>query len=138
KRLSEEERALWHAWAARTQVQPLKGRDPFPAPPTPPAMAAPAAPAPAPPPAAPLLKLPPPELRIGLNPGGVDGKRLKELRRGKLRPERRLDLHGRRAQDAHHAVRSFLHDAWADGLRCVEVVTGSHTTAEYLTYGAED
>ena len=132
KRLSEEERALWHAWAARTLVQPLRGRDPFPAPPAPPAPPAVAATAPPPPapPAAPLLKLPPPELRIGLNPGGVDGMRLKELRRGKLRPERRLDLHGRRAQDAHHAVRGFLHDAWADGLRCVEVVTGKGPAPE--------
>ena len=33
RRLSEEDRAFWHAWAAHTQVVPLKGREPLPQPP---------------------------------------------------------------------------------------------------------
>lgn len=128
KRLSEEDRAFWHAWAARTQVQPLKGREPLPHPPEPPAVQAPAPP-PAPT-AAPAIRVAPPEIRIGHAPGGLDTKRWKELRRGRLRAERRLDLHGRRAQDAHGAVRAFLHDAWADGVRCVEIVTGKGPAPE--------
>jgi DNA-nicking Smr family endonuclease len=39
-------------------------------------------------------------------------------------PARRLDLHGRTAQQAFHALRDFLHRAHADRLRCVEVITG--------------
>ena len=59
-----------------------------------------------------------------------DARRLRDLRRGKQRPERRLDLHGKRAQEAHHAVRAFLHSAFLDGLRCVEVVTGKGPAPE--------
>lgn len=129
RRLSEEDRALWHAWAARTQVMPLKGRDPLPQPPAPPPVLAPA-PMPAPSPAAPVVQAPPAELKIGQAPGGLDKQRWKELRRGKLRAERKLDLHGRRVQDAHQAVRAFLHDAWVDGIRCVEVVTGKGPAPE--------
>ncbi len=131
RRLSEEDRAFWHAWAARTHVQPLKGRDPFPVPA--PRPTAPEAASPAPPPAPAVRKAaapPPPELRIGHAPGGLDARRLRDLRRGKQRPERRLDLHGKRAQEAHHAVRAFLHDAFLDGLRCVEVVTGKGPAPE--------
>jgi DNA-nicking Smr family endonuclease len=129
KRLSEEDRAFWHAWAARTQVTPLKGRDPLPRPPEPPPVQTPAVPPPVvtPPP---VVKAPPTELRIGHSPGGLDARRWKELRRGKLRAERRLDLHGRRVQEAHGAVRAFLHDAWMDGVRCVEVVTGKGPAPE--------
>jgi DNA-nicking Smr family endonuclease len=131
RRLSEEDRALWHAWAARTQVQPLKGRDPFPVPASPP-LAPAAAPAPTLAPSAPARTRPaaPPELQIGHAPGGLDARRLRDLRRGKQRPERRLDLHGKRAQEAHHAVRAFLHSAFLDGLRCVEVVTGKGPAPE--------
>lgn len=131
RRLSEADRAFWHAWAQRTQVQPLKGRDPFPLPPAPPPAPA-AAPAPAPPPAvtARTRPPPPPELHIGHVAGGLDARRLRDLKRGKQRPERRLDLHGKRAQEAHHAVRAFLHSAFLDGLRCVEVVTGKGPAPE--------
>jgi DNA-nicking Smr family endonuclease len=66
----------------------------------------------------------PPEIRVGEAPGGLDRKRWRALRRGELGAERTLDLHGRRAQDAHAALRAFLHGAAADGLRSVTVVTG--------------
>ncbi len=132
RRLTEEDRAFWHAWAARTQVLPLKGRDPFPAPVAPPVVVATPVAAPVAVPVAPAKRAKPalPELHIGHAPGGLDARRLRDLRRGKQRPERRLDLHGKRAQDAHHAVRAFLHDAWIDGLRCVEVVTGKGPAPE--------
>jgi DNA-nicking Smr family endonuclease len=69
-------------------------------------------------------------LQVGTPPPGIDGKRWRELRRGRTRPERTLDLHGRRAQDAHMAVRRFLHDAQADGVRCVAIVTGKGSSLE--------
>ena len=69
-------------------------------------------------------------MQIGHVAGGLDARRLRDLRRGKQRPERRLDLHGKRAQEAHHAVRAFLHGAFLDGLRCVEVVTGKGPAPE--------
>jgi DNA-nicking Smr family endonuclease len=49
------------------------------------------------------------------------------LRSGKLAPERTLDLHGRTAQRAFHALHAFLHAAYTDGVRCVEIITGRGT-----------
>ena len=42
-------------------------------------------------------------------------------------PGRTLDLHGRTAQHAFHALQAFLHRAHADRVRCVEVITGRGT-----------
>lgn len=95
----------------------------------------PAAPAPLPPtitppprppepPALPKRPAPPPPVQVGAQPPGLDSRRWKELRRGRLRPERTLDLHGRFAQEAHGMVRDFLAGAVADGLRCVCIITG--------------
>jgi DNA-nicking Smr family endonuclease len=67
---------------------------------------------------------------VNVTPAGLDDKRWRALRRGKTKPERTLDLHGRRAQEAHDAVRGFLHDAFADGLRCVAVITGRGSSPE--------
>ena len=126
--LTEAERALWQIYTSRAQVAPLPGKAL-----TPPAVPLPDPPAaaPAPPPAAtpappnrPALPHRGVELQIGHAPPGLDNKRWKALRRGETRPERTLDLHGRRVQDAHGAVRRFLHDAQGDGIRCVAIVTG--------------
>jgi DNA-nicking Smr family endonuclease len=35
-----------------------------------------------------------------------------------------LDLHGKTAQAAYHALDRFLHAAYADHVRCVEIITG--------------
>lgn len=125
--LTEEDRAVWAAYAAR--VAPLKGHamPVLPAitvtpPPTPPAAQQT--------PARPSAKLPPTPIAVGTPPAGLDAKRWTALRRGKLRPERTLDLHGKRVQEAHGAVRGFLSEAVADGLRCVAIVTGKGSTAE--------
>ena len=126
--LTEAEWALWQLYTVRAQVAPLPGKA-LPAPAAAPLLPQPAArPAPAPP----LVPKPAPaalphrgvELQIGQAPAGLDARRWKSLRRGETRPERTLDLHGRRAQDAHAAVRRFLHEAQQDGLRCVAIVTG--------------
>lgn len=125
--LSEADRALWRAYAR--EVVPLPGRELPPeaeAPPPAPVVADVPAPRPAPPPVRWTL----PEITVNAPPPGLDDRRWRELRRGRLRPERTLDLHGRRAQEAHAAVQAFLADAYADGLRCVAVITGRGSSAE--------
>lgn len=62
--------------------------------------------------------------------GDVDGRTLDKLKRGKLRPQARLDLHGMSQDEAHRALVSFLADAQADGKRCVLVVTGRGRISE--------
>ncbi len=126
--LSEADKALW-AVVAQT-VTPLPGRVP-PAPPpaitiTPPPRAE-AAPMPL---AMPARPLPPPPVAVGAPPPGLDARRWRDLRRGKTRVERKLDLHGMTAAQAHGAVRGFLLDAQADGVRCVCIVTGKGGTPE--------
>ncbi len=63
-------------------------------------------------------------ITVGEQPGGVDNSTWARLRTGKLAPGRTLDLHGRTAQHAFHALQAFLHRAHADRVRCVEVITG--------------
>ena len=130
--LTEADRALWQAYTARAAMRPLPGRAAAPAPPVPAQPAAAAKPVSAPQvaPAPPPSPRPPVELRVGAPPGGLDARRWRDLRRGKTRPERVLDLHGRRAHEAHGALRSFLAEAHADGVRCVAVVTGKGSTPE--------
>jgi DNA-nicking Smr family endonuclease len=144
--LTEEEARVWQGFVAAAGIVPLRpGEAPAePAPeaeaqreaPTQPAGAAPAAPvapaAPAAPvapvaPAAPVASVvpaPPPELAIGVAPAGLDRRRWEALRRGRLAPERTLDLHGRRVEEAHRAVVAFVAAAEAEGLRCIAIVTG--------------
>lgn len=66
----------------------------------------------------------PAPLAIGEAPGGVDRASWERFRSGKLATSRTLDLHGLTAHEAFHAVLDFLRSAHADGLRCVEIVTG--------------
>jgi len=120
--LSRSDLALWRAVTA--DILPLFGRVRPEAPaadPAPEAIAPkPVAPAPKPRPQRALA----PDIRIGEQPGGLDRRRWRGLRRGDAASERTLDLHGSRVNDAHAALRAFLHDASADGVRTVTVVTG--------------
>lgn len=122
KGLSRADLALWHAFTA--DIVPLHGH----AHPQEPAPEAPPEPPPPPPPAPPPRRTPhrphAPELRINEQPGGLDLRRWRKLRKGEMGTERVLDLHGRRANDAHAALRAFLHDAAADGVRTVTIITG--------------
>lgn len=122
-RISDEDRELWSAYA-RT-VRQLAGRSvsaPLPAPiPEPPAIAQPVQTAP------PLRRVPTTQstaLDIGAHPAGLDRATWSRFRDGRLPIARRLDLHGRTAQDAHQALGGFLRAAQADGVRCVEIITG--------------
>jgi len=115
RRPSEADSAVWAQFV--TRIAPLPGR---PAPP--PAPAPIAAPRPATPrPIAPRVAAP---LAVGLTPAGVDRATWQRFRSGKLATERRLDLHGRTAQRAFHALGAFIRTAHAEGVRCVEIVTG--------------
>ena len=98
--------------------------------------AAPIAP-PAPPPDTQKIHPSPPVARIvakpalrpaplvtGLHPSGLDKSTWNRFRTGKLPAARTLDLHGKTAQAAFHALERFLLAAHVDQVRCVEVITG--------------
>ncbi|MFZ6762623.1 Smr/MutS family protein [Pseudoroseomonas sp. WGS1072] len=125
--LTPADAALWRAYAAT--VTPLPGHELAPTA-SPPAEVPPAPRGPDPSPPAPRAPRAAASLHVGHQPGGLDHRRWKELRRGLTRPERTLDLHGRRAQEAWLAVRRFLLSAHADGVRCVAVVTGKGPAPE--------
>ena len=93
---------------------------------------------PAPPPKAPTVtrRIPPPPpapkaapLSVGIA-DGLDRRTMDKLRKGKMRPEAVIDLHGMTAADAHRALGGFLGSAYATGRRCVLVITGKGSLKE--------
>lgn len=129
RRLSSDEKALWNKVTrdVRALAPDTEGAADAPAPepaPGPPApakrvrRAAQAAPAPPPPPRAKLKPLPPSPFKSG------DPALDRKARRGRMPPERTLDLHGLTQRSARARLISFLKSASADGLRCVLVITG--------------
>jgi DNA-nicking Smr family endonuclease len=54
----------------------------------------------------------------------------RQLEKGKLAVEARLDLHGMRQRDAHVALRKFLKSAQGKGYRHVLVITGKGAPAD--------
>jgi DNA-nicking Smr family endonuclease len=65
-----------------------------------------------------LRALPPTE------PQHFDRKRLAKLKRGKIRPDARIDLHGMTLAEAHPALIRFILQSQAAGHRLVLVITG--------------
>jgi DNA-nicking Smr family endonuclease len=57
-------------------------------------------------------------------PTGIDGGRARELKKGALEPQARLDLHGMTEKVAHRALTTFLQGAQGRGLRLILIVTG--------------
>lgn len=131
RRPTQEERRLFET--AMGDVAPLAGRPTKTGPEAPDGEAPTAPPArrekKQPPAAAPAAKAPLPELRPGVA-AGVDRRTFDRLRKGRIRPEARLDLHGMTRDAAHAALRAFIARAQADALRCVAVVTGKGTFRE--------
>jgi len=78
--------------------------------------------APAPPPV--VDRAPDPSRALEAAAPRVDGRTHARLRRGKLRPEARIDLHGMTLAQAHSALTRFVTAAHADGKRLVLVITG--------------
>lgn len=62
--------------------------------------------------------------RLAAMPVQVDTKTHTKLKRGKLRPEARIDLHGMTMAQAHPVLVRFVHDAYARQVRLVLVITG--------------
>src|SRR5208282_4192762 len=60
---------------------------------------------------------------------GLDGRTAERLRRGRLEPQSRLDLHGMTEAAAHRALLRFVRGAHAKGMRFVLVVTGKGMTS---------
>ncbi len=119
--LSEHDRAAWADYVRH--VRALQGREVPPPPAAPPPPPAPRAPAVALP-RAPAPRAAAPAVVTGIQPPGLDNATWSRFRGGKLAPARTLDLHGKTAQAAFHALERFLHSAHAEHLRCVEVITG--------------
>jgi DNA-nicking Smr family endonuclease len=59
----------------------------------------------------------------------MDAKTFRRLKRGRHRPEAKLDLHGMTLAEGEGALRRFVTDAAARGLRLLLVVTGKGRTA---------
>jgi len=59
---------------------------------------------------------------------GLDGRTEKRLKKGQIRPEATLDLHGMGQGQAYETLCGFVGSCSARGLRCVLVVTGKGKT----------
>jgi DNA-nicking Smr family endonuclease len=62
--------------------------------------------------------------RLRSEPVSMDAKAFGRMKRGKLVPEDRIDLHGMTLDQAHPALVSFVLTSQARGLRLVLVITG--------------
>lgn len=138
RRLSPEERQLWEQVAASaTPLRPAP--PPGDAPPTlldsPPPGPSPAAvrvpvterrprTTPSVPPRPTVDLAPDPHAALAAAQPRMDLRRFERLRRGRLAPEARLDLHGMTLERAHAALTGFVLDADARELRLLLVITG--------------
>lgn len=134
--LSPEERALWDQVARTAEPlphRPLKKERAVPSP-------TPAAPVP--PAAAPIQTAPPlPAFRVGeravsprngtavpalpaTKPPRMDARTHKRMRKGRVAPEARIDLHGMTLAQAHGALIGFILSSRAQQRRLVLVITG--------------
>jgi DNA-nicking Smr family endonuclease len=134
--LTPAERALWSE-VARTATplhpEPPEAPAEVPAPPIP--VSTPVPPPGPPPPPRRLRPAPPERPRVTLDlapdPSAparphphMDRRSFERLRRGKLTPDARLDLHGMTSERAHSMLVGFVLDAHARGLRLLLVITG--------------
>ncbi len=133
RNLSPEERALWDRVAERTTPKhPTRGKvtpDPTPA-------QKPKKPV--------VIREPVPDFRIGQKanaarthdvmrplvdrlaaaPVNMDNKSFAKMKRGKLKPEARIDLHGMTMAEAHPELAAFILGSQSMGRRLVLVITG--------------
>lgn len=72
---------------------------------------------------------PKPTLEAG-KAADLDRRTMDRLRKGRMRPEGRLDLHGMTADRALGALNGFLADAQGSGKRCVLIITGKGSMKE--------
>ena len=62
--------------------------------------------------------------RVARQPVQMDKKAFGKMKRGKLTPEAKIDLHGMTADQAHGALTGFILRAHGEGKRLVLVITG--------------
>lgn len=62
--------------------------------------------------------------QVAAQPVVMDRKRFQRMKRGQMKPEARIDLHGMTLAQAHPALIGFILEAVADGRRFVLVITG--------------
>lgn len=62
--------------------------------------------------------------RVAAAPLSMDRRAFRKLSRGRMRPERRIDLHGMTLAQAHPALVGFILSSHAAGHRLVLVITG--------------
>ena len=120
----DDDAALWEK-VVETAAPLKRGRNAA-APPKPAKIAAPVAkakPPHVPRPAQPAPKPAPKPAHVP-RAAPLDRQTSRQLDKGKLEVEARLDLHGMRQRDAHAQLRRFLKTAQARGLRHVLVITG--------------
>ncbi|MFK7754934.1 MAG: Smr/MutS family protein [Sedimentitalea sp.] len=121
RKLTEEEIALWQKVVDQAEkLHPDRVTSPRPLPkptPTKPPTVRAASPAPTP--------LPKPTPAPSL---AMDRKAFTRMKRGKLSPEGKLDLHGMTLDRAHPALIRFVLSAQASGKRLVLVITGKGRT----------
>lgn len=121
--LTPDERRLWRL--AMRDAEPLPGHALVPEPeplseePSPPLPA----PATARPAVRPALLRPQPSLVPGVLTG-LDRNTAERLRRGRYDIDSRIDLHGLTQSQAHSALAAIVHRCWAEGRRCLLVITG--------------
>lgn len=73
-----------------------------------------------------------PDLRqsVAARPVQMDHKSFKNMKRGKLSPEGKIDLHGMTLAQAHPALIRFITGSFAEGKRLVLVITGKGKKSE--------
>jgi len=59
-----------------------------------------------------------------------DRRQAKRIAAGRIEIEARIDLHGMRASEAHHALRGFILRCYAQGKRSLLVITGKGTASD--------
>lgn len=68
--------------------------------------------------------------RLNGQPVAMDRKNFTRMKRGKLKPEGRIDLHGMTLSQAHPALTGFILQSQAMGRRLVLVITGKGKRGE--------
>ena len=137
RRLSPEDRELWER--VKGSVAPMHARQPILTPAPKPAPVPAPSQSPARPPVAPLSAfrvgqavdhrrtndlLPGLAESLARGPLRMDAGTFGKMRKGKLKPEARIDLHGMTLAEAHPALQSFVLGSRAKGRRLVLVITG--------------
>ncbi len=67
----------------------------------------------------------------------MDRRRYEKLRRGRMQPEARIDLHGMSVERAHATLNGFIASSHASGHRLVLVITGKGIPGERPIFGEQ-